>query len=297
MQTALLLFVYNRPRHTARTLRALAGNLGASSTRLMIFSDGPGDERDESLVQEVRVLCKKVKGFGSVEMVEREKNLGLATSIRHGVSEALADVDAVAVMEDDLITSPFFLNYSFGALSAYEGDSRLLSVSAFVPPRILMPRPRDFRGDVWLSKRNLSFGWGVWKDRWESVNWDQAEEETFVDRPELHEGFSQGGADLPVMMKKQLRGETDSWAIHFSYAHFRQAKYSLLPRESYVRPIGFDGSGVHCRPSPLGLLSNVRQAKKDPDFPKQLQIDTEMQESFRKYFDRQFRFAQLLGRV
>jgi len=297
IETALLLFVYNRPGHTVRTVSALADNKGASSTRLIIFSDGPRGDWDVGQVQAVRKVCQNVQGFKAVEVVERGKNLGLATSIRRGVSEALREVEAVGVVEDDLVTSPFFLNYLFGALTVYQDDARLMSVSAYVPPRLMMPRPRSFSQDVWLGLRNLSFGWGVWKDRWDSVQWDLAEEEGFMDRPDLQEGFAAGGRDLPVMMTRQLCHQTDSWAIHFSYAHYRQQKFSLLPADTYVKPIGYDGSGVHCRPSPVGMLSSLRHAHPAPELPEVPEVNAAMLKASKRYFDRQFRAARLLCRV
>jgi hypothetical protein len=297
MNIPLLLFVYNRPRHTARTLRALAANVGASATRLIIFSDGSGGETDIEKVGQVREVCRQAAGFASVDLVEREGNLGVADSVVRGVSEALSGADAVVVMEDDLIASPHFLTFMIGALHAYQDDPRLLSVSAFVPPRFLMPRPRSFQEDVWLSRRNLSFGWGVWKDRWASVDWPPAGELELLRDEKLREAFARGGRDLPLMLEKQLRGETDSWAIHFSYAHFRQQKVSLLPRDTYIRPIGMDGSGVHCRISPMGLLSSLRHAKPHPGFPQQLEPHEGMQTAFQKAFDRQTAVARLLGRV
>jgi hypothetical protein len=286
MRTAVVLFVYNRPRHLSRTLAALTANHGIEHVDLRVFSDGPRTEADVREVQEVRRICRGLSGFLSVKVTEREENLGLARSIRTGVTDALADRDAVVVLEDDLITHPSFLRYLTGALEAYREDERVMSVSAYMPPRILMPR--SLETDVWLSVRNLSYGWGIWKDRWESVNWEL---------PCEVKGFEAGGADLPYMLEKQQRGETDSWAIGLSYAHFREQRFSVLPRDSYVKPIGLDGSGVHCRPSPLAWLSTTRHAVPDPEFPERLEVDEAMQNRFRTYYDWQFRVAQVLGRV
>ena len=297
MQTAVVLFVYNRPRHTARTVKALEKNLGATDVDLWVFSDGPRTEKDVQRTQYVRSLVQSCNGFRSVNLVERDKNFGLSASIRAGVAEVLQQVDAVTVLEDDLLTSPFFLKYMHNALDTYAEDERVLSVSAFMPPRILMPRAAGGE-DVWLSLRNLSYGWGVWKDRWDSVDWEQVEGESSIEKTsEAMNAFAKGGADLPVMMDKQLRGETDSWAIFFSYAHFCQGRYSILPRNSYVKPIGLDGSGVHCRPSPLGILSTTRYAVSEPVFPEHLEVDEDMQRRFRKYYDWQYRMAKRFGRV
>ena len=43
-------------------------------------------------------------------------------------------------------------------------------------------------------------------------------------------------------------GEIDSWAIRWQASAFLNDKLTLYPRDSLVKNIGFDGSGVHCGP-------------------------------------------------
>jgi hypothetical protein len=280
----IALFVFRRPRHARRTLEALARNPLAADSRLMIFSDGPRHAKDEPAIREVRRVVKNVSGFKEVEVVERPRNLGLAQSVSKGVNAVLARYDRVIVLEDDLLTHPAFLTYMNGALQAYGEVDRILSVSAYMPPRWRLMRPADLTDDVWLSWRNLSFGWGTWKEKWETVDWEQARSDDFLNRPDLRQGFAQGGADLPGMLRKQLRGDLDSWAVPFSYAHYRSGRYSVLPVDSYVKPIGFDGSGVHCRPNPLRWLETTRHAALQPDFPENLRLHAEMQRNFMRFF-------------
>ena len=80
----IALFVYNRPWHTLQTLEALAKNKGAAESHLVIFSDGVKDESDEQAVRairEVRAIIRQRKWCGSVEIVERADNWGLARNI------------------------------------------------------------------------------------------------------------------------------------------------------------------------------------------------------------------------
>ncbi len=291
----ILLFVYNRPAHTRRTLKALAQNKGAEESSFMVFSDGPRDETDTEKVKEVRRMCKHCKGFKEVQVVEREENLGLADSIIRGVDEGFAQNDRVIVMEDDLLTHPAFLTYMNGALNAYAGQDRMMSVSAYLPPRFRMPRPRKHHHDLWLNPRPMSWGWGTWKEKWASVNWQQAQADNFKERQDLQSGFAHGGADLPGMLIDQMDGRINSWAVRFAYAHYRSDRYSLLPAESYVKPIGFDGSGIHCRPNPTRWFESTKGAVKNPEFPEHPEVDQNLNRALRKSFDRHHQLAQWLG--
>jgi glycosyltransferase involved in cell wall biosynthesis len=282
----ILLFAYNRPSHLRKTVKALAKNTMARESNLIIYSDGARDEEESKKVQEVREYCKGIQGFAKLTLIERETNLGLAQNIIQGVSEGLKQNGKAIVLEDDLLTHPAFLTYMNGALNAYANTENLLSVSAYLPPRWRMPRPKNPTRDVWLNPRNLSFGWGTWSDKWASVDWEQALTDSFQDRKDLQAGFARGGADLPGMLIDQIEGRLDSWAVRFSYAHYRSDRFSLMPADTYVKPIGFDGSGIHCRPNPLRWLETTQHAVKNPEFPDKLEVDQNLTRTLRKSFDR-----------
>jgi hypothetical protein len=272
----------------------VAACAGAADTDLVIFSDGPKPGADPAPIHAVRELCRNTAGFRSLRLVERENNWGLARSILAGVGEMLETHDSVIVMEDDLIASPHFLRYMNGALQAYAEDDRILSVSAYVPPPWRVPTRRAM-DDVWLSPRMFSTGWGAWRNRWKSIDWEIPDYESFAADPDARAAFALGGADLPGTLDAWHRGELDSWAVRFACAHYRQGRFSLLPRRSYIRQIGFDGSGQHCLPNPTRWFENTRRAPADPVFPENIQPDPVMQARLRRFFDRHHALSRLLG--
>ncbi len=107
----IAIFVYNRPEHTRRPLTYLQKNLLADESRLFIFSDAAKTDADKAKVEEVRQLIKDVTGFKSVKVVGRKENLGLANSIISGVTQLVNEYGKVIVFEDDLLSSPYTLQY------------------------------------------------------------------------------------------------------------------------------------------------------------------------------------------
>src|SRR5210317_2078522 len=86
----IVLFVYNRPNHTKRTIEALQKNILANESFLFIYSDGPKKNEDSvHRVDEVRKYINSVAGFKSVKIVESDKNLGLSKSIIDGVTDVI----------------------------------------------------------------------------------------------------------------------------------------------------------------------------------------------------------------
>jgi GT2 family glycosyltransferase len=134
MTSPVALFVYNRLPHTQKTIEALQRNRLAEETEVFIFSDAPKNGPATTAVREVRDYIRSVKGFGSVVVVERPKNLGLAGSIIDGVTQIVNKFGKVIVVEDDLVTSPFFLEYMNQALDLYENDDRVISVHGYMYP-------------------------------------------------------------------------------------------------------------------------------------------------------------------
>ena len=114
----IVLFVYNRPDHTRQTVEALQKNELAVDSELFIYSDAAKNENAEQKVNEVREYIKSIDGFKKITIIEREKNWGLANSIIDGVTNIVNEYEKIIVLEDDLVTSPYFLRFMNSSLSS-----------------------------------------------------------------------------------------------------------------------------------------------------------------------------------
>src|ERR1700761_3616711 len=128
----IALFVYNRPEHTRRTISHLQKNVLADESRLYIFSDAPKTDADKTKVEEVREVIKEVSGFKAVKVIARKHNLGLAESIISGVTQLVAEYGKIIVFEDDLLSSPFTLQYFNEALARYADESRVMHIGGYM---------------------------------------------------------------------------------------------------------------------------------------------------------------------
>lgn len=240
----VILFVYNRPEHTKRTIESLACNTLAKQSDLYIFSDGsksPHDKEDVETVQNFIDQVAKSDRFRSVSITKSSDNKGLSKSIISGVTQIINTFGKVIVLEDDLLTSPLFLQYMNDALSYYESDERIWGVSAY------SSQMKTVTKDVYFTPRISSWGWATWKSRWEQVDWEVKNYRKFRLNLCERQMFNKGGKDLSYMLDQQQRGKIDSWAIRFCYSQFEQKKYAVFPRISLVRNIGQDGTGTHCK--------------------------------------------------
>jgi hypothetical protein len=237
----IVLFVYNRPDHTKRTVDALSANKLANESVLFIYSDAAKNEKAREQVNAVRSYIKTVSGFKSVTIIEREKNGGLASSIIDGVTNVVNQYGKIIVLEDDIVTSPYFLTYMNNALDYYKDNEKVWHISGWN-----FPIDQQGLGDVFLWRNMECWGWATWKEKWLyfEKNVDKLIS-TFspYDKYRFDVNGSCGNWQQVIANKK---GKIDTWAIFWSATIYLNHGLCLSPTASLVDNIGFDGSGVHC---------------------------------------------------
>lgn len=242
----IALFVYKRPAHTRCTLEALARNPEARFSTLHVFCDGPEEHvpaADRAAIAAVRRIVKEQKWCAGVQVHEREDNLGLAMSIRGGVSRMLNDHDRVIVLEDDIETSPGFLAYMNRALDLYAEQARVMHVSGYLPST----SHQSFLPESFFDPLMMCWGWATWRRAWRESRWDGAQllddirsSRHGTDRFNFHGAFP-----LTDQLIANLEGRINTWAVFWAASIFLRNGLCLFPRKSLVQNIGTDGSGVH----------------------------------------------------
>lgn len=241
MLAPILLFAYNRPRHLQHTVEALAHNPLAQESELFVFSDGARTEDDSEDVELVRSYIHTIEGFKTVHRIERDRNYGLAANIIDGVTDIVNRYGRVIVLEDDLVTAPGFLQFMNDALDTYADEPRVGHIQAYdftQNPRL----PETF-----LIKFTGSWGWATWQRAWQHFNPDGQYLLNELHRRHLTRRFDFNGKyGFTRMLRRQVEGKNNSWAIRWNASLFLQDILSLNVGRSLVQNEGFDGSGTHC---------------------------------------------------
>lgn len=187
----------------------------------------------------VRELIRSVEGFAAIHIEERSENVGLARNIIEGVTRIVNEHGKVIVLEDDLITSPYFLTFMNEVLDRYEQEEKIAHVQGFCFPLQCLP-------DAFLIKWTGSWGWGTWKRAWDLFNPDGEALLSEITKKKLNREFDfNGNYPFTRMLRRQVNGENDSWAIRWNASLFLNNRLSVNAGKSLVQNIGFDGSGRH----------------------------------------------------
>jgi len=291
----IVLFVYNRPKHTEATLETLKANTLASQSDLIIYSDGPKDPSDSKKVSEVRQILDSIDGFSSITRIDHPENKGLASSIIEGVSAVIAKYDRVIVLEDDLVTSPYFLEYMNEGLDNYKHTPNIFSISGYAPPILI---PKDYKEPVYWIPRCASWGWATWADRWKKADWAVSDFIDFMKNPKAQEKFNSGGNDMTEMLQQQMSGNLDSWAIRWCFAHYQNQAGCVYPTKSKVINIGIDGSGTHHTVTTDKYKTPLDLEKPRP-FPVKLEPNLQISRQFKSFHDisEWIRFKRMILRI
>jgi hypothetical protein len=238
----ICLFAYNRLIELQATVHALQNNSLAAESDLFVFIDAPESTAQGDFHLAIEDFSRSIDGFRSVAVTAASAHRGLAASVIHGATSTLEKHGNVIVVEDDLITSPNFLDFMNAALDFYAYNPNVFSISGYAP---FLPSLDNLQDDVFAGYRASSWGWGTWLHQWREVDWSVSDYSTFRWSLRRNLRLMRGGSDMPLMLRRQMAGAIDSWAIRWCYAQSRLDRVTVFPRVSKVKNIGIGPSATH----------------------------------------------------
>lgn len=237
----IILFVYNRLSHTQQVITALKENLLSAESELYIYADAAKNADAVQAVHELRIFLTTITGFKSVHICLRETNLGVDDNTIMGVTEVITKHGKAIVLEDDLVTSPWFLKYMNEALDFYENNDEVASIHGYVYPI------QQGLKEVFFIKGADCWGWATWKRAWSLFEHDGAKLLEQINARGLQKEFDFDHTYPYVKaLEQQAIGNTKHWDIRWYASAFLAEKLTLYPGQSLVKNIGHDASGTHC---------------------------------------------------
>ena len=288
----ILLFTYNRLNHTRRCIESLQQNSLSAESELFIYSDAAKSEDQETAVQAVRQYLHTIDGFKQITFIERSENWGLARNIIDGVTTQVNRYGKVIVLEDDLVVAPHFLEFMNEALETYKDEPRVGHIQAcdFTKEPTLP--------DTFLIKWTGSWGWATWDRAWKHFNPNGKELLQELEARKLTYTFDFNGKyGFTRMLRRQIAGQNNSWAIRWNASLFLKDIFSLNVGRSLVQNEGFDGSGTNCGGG--GLYASDIYLEKLPVIPiSPIQENQEARQAFCRYYGRTNSFwAKAIRRI
>lgn len=251
---AVAIFTYNRADNTRQTIDCLLGNTLAPHADVYVFSDGGKDDMSWKAVGEVRAMLREVgqdiakhSRLKSFTVIERPENFYLERNIIEGIGYVLDRHDTVIVLEDDICTSPYFLEYMRDAFAIYRDNPKVMHVSAFTNLNLIDEHPDVLAegSESYFTPHMAGWGWGTWRDKW------QKHFRHYASRSEALDGLTeedidalQYGGVFPCL--NSLNKNPIPWDACWEIAIYRAGGLCLTPAHTLVRNIGLR-NGTHFR--------------------------------------------------
>lgn len=239
----IVLFTYNRPIHTKKTLISLKENVLANQSTLYIYVDGPKQNasvEQKQNIDDVKKIIREEQWCKEVIIIESQVNKGLAQSIITGVTEIIEKYGKIIVLEDDLVSDKWFLKFMNDSLDLYEFEDDVACISGYIyPVDKTLPQTFFIKGaDCW--------GWATWKKSWDLFDTDGSSLLKLIETRQLSYDFNFFNTYPYVeMLKDQIAKKNNSWAILWYASAYLKNKLTLYPAKSLIHNIGIDGSGIH----------------------------------------------------
>lgn len=302
MQLPIAMFVYNRVDNTQKTIDHLLANTLAKEAELFVFSDGGKNEESWKAVNEVRQYLHSIKetvdktgALKSMTIIERPENFYLERNITEGIAQVFQTYDRIIVLEDDICTSPYYLQYMNDAFEMYKDIPKVMHIAGFTNlhlmeqkvkglslSRMVSPSTGEMsegqRGSFsfYFTPHMSGWGWGTWRDRWQKhfIHYKSRAEALEGMTAEDQDAIQYGGV-FPCL--KSLDKDPIPWDICWEIAIYKAGGLCLTPAQTMVRNIGLK-NGTHFRsfdiiqhyefdrePSQTPLhLSRVENPEKNP---------------------------------
>ena len=241
----IVLFIYNRPEHTRQTLEALSKNFLADQSDLIIYADGPKEGAAPEVIDKIkqtRAVAHEKQWCKTVTVYESDVNRGLAESIISGVTDVVNKYGRVIVLEDDIVTAKYFLEYMNTALEKYKDSEQVMSVTGYIVDVAHKERLPETFFMPWFE----CWSWATWQRSWKYFKRNPQElVETYTQKQIDHINMN-GSNNLWQQVLDNYSGKIKTWAIFNLVSICEHNGLVLYSREPLCKNIGFDGSGENC---------------------------------------------------
>lgn len=249
IKPAIVLVAYNRPDSLKRLLKSLAqaDYTGYEGIPLVISID-------YSDCTQVSKLADNFSWeFGSKEIIKHEKNLGLKAHII-SCGDLTQKYDAVIVLEDDLLVSPAFYDYTCKAINFYKSSFYVSGISLYSYEFNEYARMRFIPLDDGFDNYFLQSATS-WGQAWTREQWHQ-----FKHWYELY-------GSLPIDQEAPLpedilnKWSERSWKKYFIWYMILEKKYFVVPRVSLTTNFADIGSHLKIKTNnyQVSLIMNKKQ--------------------------------------
>lgn len=246
-KSPVVMIGYSRKNTLLRSLHNLSQCEDVKERDVYLFLDAPYRPEDTGKCQQMADSACEFRDshLQHLKIIRRPTNYGVPGNLISAVNEILERYGRVIFFEDDVLVSRTFLRFMDEALDYYENDKRIWCINGNRGRYLKVPR--DYAYDVYLSPRNLPWGWGTWKDRWMEVDFSIKDWPQYRDDIQFRRKIDQTGEEMWRLLEGVYKGEIRTWDVQCTFYMIKNSLFSIEPRHALTKNIGFSSlDAVNC---------------------------------------------------
>ena len=236
----------NRFEHLKNCIESLKNNKYADKTDLIVALDYPPAEKYEKGWKLISEYLASLSGFNQVVVVRREKNLGAVENIKSILGYVCENYETFIFTEDDNVFAKCFLEYANKGLEKFKDDKSVESISGYSYP--ICYDKNEFNV-VRIQRYFSDWGFATWKDRYleaKNILTNEFFEKLFKNKKlccKLRKASKKNYIRAISFIKdKNVR----PYDYTNSIGQILLDRFSIMPKETLVKNMGWDNSGIHC---------------------------------------------------
>ena len=241
MKTPVLLVGFNRPQIISQSFKCVAEQ---KPEKIFIAIDGPrtGISSDVNLVNQVKTIVTNISWPCQVKYLFNDQNMGAELTISNAVSWVLKEEDAVIIVEDDIIASTSFFQFSEEMLEKYKDNEKIYMISGGQFTPMQLPNDEDY---LFAIHGHTGTGWATWRRAWYHFSLYVDVEALNIKRRELRAMSSNKAQEfylenMIIHMKERGVGNS-SWDCCWLFIRYYNHGLTIVPKVNLTTNIGTFG--------------------------------------------------------
>ena len=238
----IAIIVFNRPDTTRKVLDAISK---VKPSQLFIIADAPreGNKEDEVLCKEVIQLFKNLNWDCDVKLNIASKNMGVGIRPYTGIDWVFETVDRAIILEDDILPSKSFLEFSTELLDRYIDSENIMHISG----TRFCEEYNTKNNDSYLFSRypNIS-GWATWRRAWKKYDHSMSNFNSVKQSKYLEYLFNEHEKNhWNAKFERAIQNKDRIWDYQWQYTVLIHNGLCIYPTSNLVSNIGPFGSTIN----------------------------------------------------
>ena len=233
--------------HFKNCVESLLANNGAEFTDLFIALDYPSKPSHFEGYNLINDFINEIIGFKSINIIRRSSNFGALPNFYRAMDEVLATYDSFIYIEDDLVFSLNFLEFTNKGLNKFKEDKTIFAISGYTynGQKIKFSDNNYYKQGISLPV----YGFGIWKDRiaeFKNIYTRSFAIKKIINPFSLYKILRHSASTFLFLLVAIFKKETFSDSSGSIYM-FLKKKDVIQPTLSKVKNMGWDGTGNNCK--------------------------------------------------